>query len=37
VRTRRRMISLRMAATCSVTNNSVKATAMTMSGTRMAG
>src|SRR6266511_2290554 len=37
VRTRRRMISLRIAARCNVTNNSVNATAMTMSGTRIAG
>jgi hypothetical protein len=31
------MISLRMAARCSVRNNSVKATSMTISGTRMVG
>src|SRR5262249_393731 len=37
VRTRLRMISLRMAARCSVKNNSVNATSMTISGTRMAG
>src|SRR5262249_30173817 len=37
VGTRRRMISLRMAARCSVRNNSVNATAMTMSGSRIAG
>ena len=37
VRTRRRRSSLRMAERCSVTNNSVKATAMISSGTRMVG
>ena len=37
VRTRRRMISLRMAARCSVKNKSVKATIMIRSGVRMAG
>src|SRR5262249_61090153 len=37
LRTRRRMISLRMAARCRVRNKSVNAIAMTMSGTGMAG
>src|SRR6478735_8920668 len=37
VRTRRRRISLRMAARCSVTKSSVNATVMTISGVRMAG
>src|SRR5262245_30152863 len=37
VRTRRRMISLRMAARCSVRNRSVNATTMTISGTRIVG
>ena len=37
VRTRRRRISLRMAARCSVKNSSVKATAMISSGHRMDG
>ena len=37
VRTRRRMISLRMAARCSVRNNSVNAINITTSGTRMVG
>src|SRR5262249_20123507 len=36
-RTRRRMISLRMAARCSVKDNSVNATGMTNRGTRIAG
>src|SRR6185312_17347700 len=35
LRTRRRRISLRMAATCSVTNRSVKAITMANSGTSM--
>ena len=35
LRTRRRRISLRIAATCSVTNSSVKAIAIANSGTRM--
>src|SRR5262249_14968908 len=37
VRTRRRRISLRIAASCSVTNSSVNATVMTRSGMRMLG
>ncbi len=37
LRTRRRKISLRMAATCSVMNNSVKAIAIANSGARMVG
>src|SRR5436309_6903695 len=37
LRTRRRMISLRMTAKCRVRNKSVNAIAMTMSGTRIAG
>src|SRR5438045_7877934 len=37
VRTRRRRISLRMAARCSVRNNSVNAAIMVISGMRMVG